>query len=87
MVEGASVRSSTIDVNDFREFGFSFPTAEALQGTAWRNLSNDGIVQYRNSTGTIFVGYKTFAIKIVLTSAQKQRVPRLDDLRGICLQV
>lgn len=87
MVEGASVNSSSIDVNDFREFGFTFPSTEQMQGTAYKNLGNSGIVEYRNDTGTIFVGYKQFAIKVILTASQKQLVPRLDDIRGICLQL
>lgn len=87
MTEGASVRSSSIDTSDFREFVFSFPTTEAMQGTAWKNMSNDGIVQYRNSGGAVFIGYKQFALKFVFTSSEKQRVPRLDDIRGICLQI
>lgn len=87
MVEGASVRSSSVNVNDYREFGFSFPSTEQMQGTAWVNPANDGIVQYRNSNGTVFIGYKQFAFKIVLTAVQKSRVPRIDDIRGLCLQV
>lgn len=87
MVEGASVRSSSVNTNDYREFGYGFPTAEALQGTAWCEPSNNGIVQYRNSSGTIFVGYKQFALKFVFTSTAKERVPRLSDIRGICLQI
>lgn len=87
MVEGLSVRSSSIDTNDFREFGYEFPTSAAITGTAYKNLSNKGVVQYINNAGTVFVGYKQIAFKIVLTSSAKQRVPRVDDIRAICLQI
>lgn len=86
LVEGAGIRSSEADINDFREFVYHFPTTEQLQGTAWTNPGNDGIVQYRNAAGAIFVGYKQFALKFVLTASQKYRVPRVADIRGICLQ-
>jgi len=47
----------------------------------------DGIVEYENSDGSRFVGYKEVALKIVLLSSNPVRVPRLNDVRGICLQV
>lgn len=47
----------------------------------------DGIVEYENSDGSRFVGYKEMALKIVLLSSNAVRVPKLNDVRGICLQV
>jgi hypothetical protein len=47
----------------------------------------DGIVEYENSDGSRFVGYKEVSLKIVLLSSNPVRVPRLNDVRGICLQV
>lgn len=87
LTEGVGMYSSTTDVNDYREYGYSIPTTEEMQGTAFLNAGNNGIVQYRNSTGAIFVSYKTFALKFVLTSTAKQRVPRVDDIRALCLQI
>lgn len=87
MTEGSSINSSSIDTNDYREFAYGFPTEEYLQGTAWCNASNLGIVQYRNADGAIFISYKTFAIKLVFTSNVEYRVPRVRDLRAIALQV
>lgn len=51
------------------------------------NAGNDGIVEYYNSANSRFIGYKEMALKIVLTSANPVKVPRLNDVRAICLQV
>lgn len=48
---------------------------------------NDGIVEYKNAAGSRMIGYKQLAIKIVLTSNNAVHVPRLNDARGICLQI
>lgn len=48
---------------------------------------NEGIVEYTNSSGSRFIGYKELALKIVLTSQNPVHVPRLNDARGICLQI
>lgn len=51
------------------------------------SAGNDGIVEYYNSANSRFIGYKEVALKIVLTSTNPVKVPRLDDVRGICLQI
>jgi hypothetical protein len=85
MTEGASTFSSSLNTNDFREFGYGFPSVEGIQGQAYKNPTT-GIVEYRNSTGSIYSSYKSFAIKLVLTSDRNELVPRLDDVRSIALQ-
>lgn len=47
----------------------------------------DGIVEYQNSSDSRFVGYKEFAIKIILLSSNPINIPRLNDVRAIALQV
>lgn len=47
----------------------------------------DGVVEYTSQDGSRYVGYKEFAIKIVLLSSNPVLIPRLNDVRGICLQV
>ena len=47
----------------------------------------DGIVEYYNTTDSRFIGYKEFAIKIVLLTSNPVHVPRLNDVRAIALQV
>jgi hypothetical protein len=58
------------------------------QCNAFRYNENNGIVRYVcSSTDSIFDGYKTFAIKIVLTSNSTQIVPRIADMRTLALQI
>ncbi len=55
------------------------PTAE-LSGT-----NNE--VQYTNSGGIIYTGFKYMSIKVVLTATSQGLVPRVKDLMAIALQV
>ena len=56
--------------------------------TAFKDKTNSNIVTYYSSTGAQFSSYKTFAIKIVMTSEEGSHiVPRLSDMRAIALQV
>jgi hypothetical protein len=58
------------------------------QCNAFRYNLNNGIVRYVcNSTDSAFDGYKTFAIKIVLTSNETQIIPRVADMRALALQI
>ena len=51
------------------------------------SAGNDGILEYKNSAGSRFIGYKYFAIKIVLLSSNAARTPRLQDVRAIAMQI
>lgn len=58
------------------------------QCNAFRYLNNNGIVRYVcRSTDSVFDGFKTFAIKIVMTSDSAQIVPRIADMRALALQI
>ena len=50
-------------------------------------VGNDGIVEYENTAGSRFIGYKEVALKIVLLSSNAVKVPKVDDIRALCLQV
>jgi len=79
-LDGAdTLYSSFSDINDFKEYRYGF-SASNLTGT-------NGEVQYTNSQGTTFTGYKYFAIKIGLTSPNSALVPRVADLRALALQI
>ena len=82
-----SVRSSPIDIYDFREYEFNVPATAPVTYAAFRNASNFNIIEYTDSTGAIYRSYKTFLIKIVLLSSNKIYVPKIGDLRAIALQV
>lgn len=79
---GGEVTSSIADVNNFIEYQFKFPDS-VLTGTIG---DQDGVVQYTNSTGTKFTGFKQFQIKIGLLSDDSAVVPRVADLRCVALQ-
>jgi len=48
--------------------------------------NTNGVIEYRNSLGARFIGYKYLAIKIVMTNTVTVKPPRITDLRVICLQ-
>ena len=75
----STVYSDSENEEDFKVFDFSIPTAN-LTGSL-----NE--VQYTNSQGITFTGFKYMAIKVVLTSESDAVVPRVKDLMAIALQV
>lgn len=79
------------NVNDYRELMYRLPnqdelTALGAPGTAAYMVDEQGM-QYTNEFGVTFIGYRMFAIKIVLLSDNTSRVPRLPDVRAIALQM
>jgi len=81
----STVYSSSENQDDFKEYVYGIPD----YGNTYRsgaNTTNSDIIEYRNSSGARFVGYKYLSIKIVLTNTTTTRPPRLDDLRVIALQ-
>ena len=71
---GANIFCSKSNLNDFREFEYSIPAANKV----------NGVVNYTNANGE-FDGFRKFAIKIELLSDNIGNVPRLLDYRGIAL--
>jgi len=80
-----AVYSSSENRNDFKEFVFDMPSFNSTYG-AGANTSNDNVFEYRNTSGARFVGFKRFAIKVVLTGSNSTNPPRVRDLRAIALQ-
>jgi hypothetical protein len=72
--------------DDFKEYVFIPPAYDELTYKSGTNPSNSDIIEYKNSTGAKFVGYKYLSIKVVLTSTSTANPPRLDDVRVIALQ-
>jgi hypothetical protein len=72
--------SSLIDKKDFKEYVFNVPDSY-LTGPL-------GQVQYTSSQSILFTGYKTFQIKVgLLAGTNSAIIPRVADLRSICLQI
>lgn len=83
-----NINSNLADPTDFKEFVYTVPTSNATATSAFKNLSNNGIIRYTDAGGAVYDGYKVFAVKLVLTSdIGSHIVPRVRDLRAIALQV
>jgi hypothetical protein len=75
----STVVSSSENYNDFIVYDYGIPAAQLTGG------SNE--VQYVNSQGITYTGYKYIAVKVVMTSSSDSIVPRVKDLMAIALQV
>lgn len=51
--------------------------------TGWKNEQNSNIVRYYNSSDSMFDGFNSFAIKIVLTAENSNIAPEISDIRAI----
>ena len=77
--------SSSENKNDFLELVYDVPN---YSNTARSGANTStGIIEYRNSARARYVGYKYFAIKIVLTNSTSTNPPRVKDLRAIALLI
>jgi hypothetical protein len=93
-VTAANTYSDGFDGSDIREFEFTFSAntngdnflGSNADNQAKLNTGDNDVVAYRSADGSIYSGYKTFAIKIVMTAAGTNLVPLVDDLRVIALQ-
>lgn len=86
-VTDSNLFSDPKNVEDYREFEFDMPTEQQQPGTAWVANSSDP-VQYIGPDGT-YVGYKKYAVKVVMgvaTDEDAHNYPRLSDIRAIALQ-
>ena len=81
-VTKTSVKSDEANIDDFKEYEYTIPPEQLTAAAQEANT----VVQYTNSTGTVYTGYKYYSIKIVLLSSTPTNVPRVRDLRAIALQ-
>lgn len=93
-ITSSATISDAANPKDFKEFEFGFSANTDGQGFlttanshARLNTDNDNIVAYRAIDGSVHSTYKTFAIKIVLTSSGSNLVPIVRDMRAIALQI
>ena len=78
-VSSGALISDGLDTGDFNEYKYKIPSAKMTGG--------GGEVQYTNSEGVTFTGYKHFAVKIVFNTSDSSNVPRVRDFRAIALQM
>jgi hypothetical protein len=60
-------------------------TTEDFREYEYRPSLTDDTVTYSTDTGVTYDSFKTFAIKIVMTSTDPSIVPKVKDLRVIAL--
>jgi hypothetical protein len=77
--------SSSEDKNNFLELVYKVPAYTNIARSG-ANTST-GVLEYRNSARARYVGFKYFAVKIVLVNSTSTNPPRVKDLRAIALQV
>lgn len=84
-----STVSSRVFRDDYKEFEYILPTYSntTVSTEAFLNANNGNIVRYYGVANSVFDGYKSFAIKIVMVSDEGSHlVPRVSDMRAIALQ-
>lgn len=88
-VTPASVVSDPKDTEDYREYEFDLPSTAPVAGAAYLPTSPlDAPVRYETNNG-VFLGFKKYSIKVVMTCATVEdavNYPRLSDIRAIALQ-
>lgn len=84
-LDAPSVFTSSLDPNEYREYMYTLPSSPPVTSAAYANTTS-GIIHYSTGTGPEYVGYKEFAIKIVLLANDIHLIPTLNDVRAIALQ-
>jgi hypothetical protein len=84
--------STLIDETDFSLSGFigSGLIIEPVEcsTSAFKDITNSGILKYFNKESSAFKGYNSFAVKIILTgNSESAVVPLVDDIRAIAVSV
>ena len=86
-VLGSNSFSELTNEDDFVDLEFAMPTTNTSSLGAFQNSANNNVVRYVNANNATFDTFKSFNIKIVLTSsAGSHLVPKVKDLRAIALQ-
>lgn len=83
MADKTNFRSSSTNLEDYKEFEYSMPTIPKSAGQgAW---NENGEFKYISSEGSEFDNFKHFIIKIVFNSNGQHIIPKVRDIRAIAL--
>jgi hypothetical protein len=89
-----TLRSSSINNLDYKEFVYGLQTSIPLYANgqpvttaAYKPTGSENAIRYADSGGAVYETYKSFDVKIVLTSSNKIYVPKVNDIRAIALQL
>lgn len=92
-ITASNTFSAGLDTSDVKEFEFGFSANTNGQGFltsannfARLNTANSNVVAYRGTDGSVYHTYKTFALKIVMTSNGTNIVPLVENVRAIAVQ-
>lgn len=85
---GNLVYSSPSDTSNYIEYRFGVPSTAPVSGAAYLNASSTpaNILSYTTPSGTSYEGFKTYSIKIIMTSTNPAKTPLLGDVRALALQ-
>ena len=94
-VTSSNTFSDSVNVSDIREFEYGFTAntdgtflkTEGANTFARLNSVDSNIVAYEDNSGGVYKGFKTFAVKIVMTSSSTNIIPLAKDMRAIALQI
>jgi len=89
LATATTVVADTENTESLKEYEYNVPVFSASSGSPYKfgsNTNNSSILEYRNTSKARFVGFKYFAIKVVLTDTASVNPPRFKDLRVIALQ-
>lgn len=81
-----TVLSDTTNRDDVKEYSYGIPSYSSTYKSG-ANTTNSSVLEYRNTLNARYVGFKQFAIKIVLTDITTTSPPRVFDVRAIALQI
>lgn len=54
-----------------------------FKNQAFRNINNDNVVRYYNTSMHVYDGYDTMAFKVVMLSSNTKIIPEIEDIRAI----
>lgn len=93
LTSGNSIFSETGNKLDLREYQYGIPEGTSNSSYVPEDgesgstaYLNNGILEYKNADGGVFIGYSQFAFKIVFLSSDATFVPLLNDFRSLSLQ-
>jgi hypothetical protein len=81
------IYSQSANPENYIEYQYGFPSSPPVTHGAFINADNYNEVEYTSNSGARMVGFKYFAIKIVLLATDTVTVPRIHDLRAVAMQV
>jgi hypothetical protein len=84
-IQGDSLQTSTMTNSSLVSSGLIIEKIDTLKRSAFVDNQNFNIVRYYNSSNSAFIGFQTFAVKIVMLSDSSFTAPMIHDMRAVAL--